>query len=53
METKAGDPGAFAQFDLNRVETPAFVVDAVLGRYPLRGETRGTRSFEALFLFPL
>lgn len=28
METKAGDPGAFAQFDLNRVDTPAFVVDA-------------------------
>ncbi|WP_374405314.1 carboxynorspermidine decarboxylase [Pelagerythrobacter sp.] len=28
METKAGDPGAFAQFDLNRVDSPAFVVDA-------------------------
>ena len=28
METKAGDPGAFAQFDLNRVTSPAFVVDA-------------------------
>lgn len=28
METKAGDPGAFAHFDLNRVNTPAFVVDA-------------------------
>jgi len=28
METKAGDPGAFAHFDLSRVETPAFVVDA-------------------------
>ncbi|MGI9377141.1 MAG: carboxynorspermidine decarboxylase [Tsuneonella suprasediminis] len=28
METKAGDPGAFAQFDLDRVNTPAFVVDA-------------------------
>lgn len=28
METKAGDPGAFAQFDLSRVESPAFVVDA-------------------------
>jgi carboxynorspermidine decarboxylase len=27
METKAGDPGAFARFDLNRVPTPAFVVD--------------------------
>jgi carboxynorspermidine decarboxylase len=27
METKAGDPGAFAQFDLHRVPSPAFVVD--------------------------
>lgn len=29
METKAGDPGAFAQFDLHRVPSPAFVVDEV------------------------
>jgi carboxynorspermidine decarboxylase len=28
METRAGDPGAFARFDLNRVPSPAFVVDA-------------------------
>ena len=28
METKAGDPGAFAHFDLDRVDSPAFVVDA-------------------------
>jgi carboxynorspermidine decarboxylase len=27
METKAGDPGAFAHFDLGRVDSPAFVVD--------------------------
>ncbi|MET0239625.1 MAG: carboxynorspermidine decarboxylase [Sphingobium sp.] len=27
METKAGDPGAFAQFDLYAVPSPAFVVD--------------------------
>lgn len=27
METKAGDPGAFAHFDLHRVASPAFVVD--------------------------
>ncbi|MEN9682978.1 MAG: hypothetical protein RLZZ427_729 [Pseudomonadota bacterium] len=27
METRAGDPGAFAQFDLSRVDSPAFVVD--------------------------
>jgi carboxynorspermidine decarboxylase len=28
METRAGDPGAFAGFDLSRVDSPAFVVDA-------------------------
>lgn len=28
METKAGDPGAFAEFDLSRVDSPAFVIDA-------------------------
>ncbi|MDJ0643578.1 MAG: carboxynorspermidine decarboxylase [Erythrobacter sp.] len=28
MQTQAGDPGAFARFDLNRVDSPAFVVDA-------------------------
>lgn len=28
METRAGDPGAFASFDLGRVDSPAFVVDA-------------------------
>ena len=27
METRAGDPGAFASFDLSRVDSPAFVVD--------------------------
>lgn len=27
METKAGGPGAFAHFDLGRVDSPAFVVD--------------------------
>lgn len=27
METRAGDPGAFAHFDLGRVDSPAFVVD--------------------------
>ncbi len=29
METRAGDPGAFTRFDLSRVDSPAFVVDAV------------------------
>lgn len=28
METRAGDPGAFLRFDLHRVPSPAFVVDA-------------------------
>jgi len=28
METRAGDPGAFGRFDLSRVDSPAFVVDA-------------------------
>ncbi|WP_296718603.1 carboxynorspermidine decarboxylase [Erythrobacter sp.] len=28
MQTKAGDPGPFAHFDLARVDSPAFVVDA-------------------------
>ncbi|MEL6529035.1 MAG: carboxynorspermidine decarboxylase [Pseudomonadota bacterium] len=28
MQTQAGDPGAFAHFDLDRVDSPAFVVDA-------------------------
>lgn len=32
METKAGDPGAFAHFDLKRVPSPAFVVDEVAVR---------------------
>ncbi len=32
METRAGDPGAFAHFDLNRVPSPAFVVDAAAVR---------------------
>ncbi|MGB5725075.1 MAG: carboxynorspermidine decarboxylase [Parasphingorhabdus sp.] len=32
METKAGDPRAFAQFDLGRVPSPAFVVDEVAVR---------------------
>lgn len=32
METKAGDPGAFAHFDLARVPSPAFVVDELAVR---------------------
>lgn len=36
METRAGDPGAFARFDLSRVDSPAFVVDAARLRANLR-----------------
>jgi carboxynorspermidine decarboxylase len=36
METRAGDPGAFAHFDLDRVDSPAFVVDAAKLRDNLR-----------------
>ena len=36
METRAGDPGAFAHFDLARVDSPAFVVDAAKLRANLR-----------------
>ena len=36
METRAGDPGAFADFDLNPVDSPAFVVDAAKLRQNLR-----------------
>ncbi|WP_126172492.1 carboxynorspermidine decarboxylase [Altericroceibacterium xinjiangense] len=36
METRAGDPGAFARFDLTRVDSPAFVVDAAKLRENLR-----------------
>lgn len=32
METRAGDPGAFAHFDLYRVPSPSFVVDEVAVR---------------------
>ncbi|WP_225007444.1 carboxynorspermidine decarboxylase [Novosphingobium percolationis] len=36
METRAGDPGAFAQFDMGRVDSPAFVVDAAKLRQNLK-----------------
>ena len=36
METRAGDPGAFADFDLNLVDSPAFVVDAAKLRQNMR-----------------
>lgn len=58
METRAGDPGAFAQFDLNRVDSPAFVVDAARLRANLRvladiGERSGAKVLGALKAFSM
>ncbi len=58
METKAGDPGAFAQFDLSRVDSPAFVVDAAKLRENCRvlaeiGEASGAKVLSALKAFSM
>jgi carboxynorspermidine decarboxylase len=58
METRAGDPGAFAQFDLARVDSPAFVVDAARLRANLRvlqdvGERSGAKVLAALKAFSM
>ena len=58
METRAGDPGAFAQFDLERVDSPAFVVDAARLRANLRvlqdiGERSGAKVLAALKAFSM
>jgi len=58
METRAGDPGAFAQFDLNRVDSPSFVVDAAKLRANLRilAEVRdvaGIKMLSALKAFSM
>ncbi len=58
METRAGDPGAFAQFDLARVDSPAFVVDAAKLRANLRvladiGERSGAKVLGALKAFSM
>jgi len=58
METRAGDPGAFAQFDLSRVDSPAFVVDAARLRDNLRvladvGERSGAKVLGALKAFSM
>jgi carboxynorspermidine decarboxylase len=58
METRAGDPGAFAQFDLTRVDSPAFVVDAARLRENLRilqdvGERSGAKVLAALKAFSM
>ena len=58
METRAGDPGAFADFDLGRVDSPAFVVDAAKLRANLRvladiGERSGAKVLAALKAFSM
>ncbi|EIZ80414.1 Orn/DAP/Arg decarboxylase 2 [Novosphingobium sp. Rr 2-17] len=58
METRAGDPGAFASFDLSRVDSPAFVVDAARLRANLRvladiGERSGAKVLAALKAFSM
>ncbi len=58
METRAGDPGAFAHFDLNRVDSPAFVVDAAKLRENCRilaevGEASGAKVLSALKAFSM
>lgn len=58
METKAGDPGAFAHFNLSRVPSPAFVVDEVAVRRNLEvladiKERSGARILLALKAFSM
>jgi carboxynorspermidine decarboxylase len=58
METRAGDPGAFAHFDLNRVPSPAFVVDAAAVRRNLATlkdvrDRSGIRMLAALKAFSM
>lgn len=58
METRAGDPGAFARFDLARVPSPAFVVDAAKVRANLRvlrdiGDRSGAKVLAALKAFSM
>jgi len=58
MKTQAGDPGAFAQFDFFRVDSPAFVVDAAKLRENCRilaqlGEESGAKVLAALKAFSM
>ncbi len=61
METRAGDPGAFAHFDLNRVPSPAFVVDeaavrrnlGVLKDVGVRGGARVLLALKAFSMWSL
>ena len=58
METQAGDPGAFARFDLSRVPSPCFVVDEAAVRRNLAtlkdvGDRSGARVLLALKAFSM
>jgi len=58
METQAGDPGAFARFDLSRVPSPCFVVDEQAVRRNLAvlkdvGQRGGARVLLALKAFSM
>jgi carboxynorspermidine decarboxylase len=58
METRAGDPGAFARFDLSRVPSPAFVVDEAAIRRNLAvlkdvGDRSGAKVLGALKAFSM
>jgi carboxynorspermidine decarboxylase len=58
METRAGDPGAFAHFDLSRVDSPAFVINAAKLRENCRilaeiGEASGAKVLLALKAFSM
>ena len=58
MQTQAGDPGAFAHFDLNRVPSPCFVVDEVAVRRNLVtladvGQRAGAKVLLALKAFSM
>ncbi len=61
METRAGDPGAFARFDLSRVDSPAFVVDlarlranlAVLADIRDRSGIKVLAALKAFSLWPV
>ena len=50
METRAGDPGAFARFDLHSVPSPAFVVDeaAVRRNLAILAEVRDRAGIKLL-----
>ncbi|MFO7759366.1 MAG: carboxynorspermidine decarboxylase [Roseovarius sp.] len=58
MQTQAGDPGAFARFDLARVPSPCFVVDEAVIEGNLRvladlGERSGAHMLSALKAFSM